>query len=67
MFSDRKACIYLYRQIMGTYEQIGLVVLSSCREYESGAIRKYEFTRPEKEDDRVSHMESLEAQTKAVF
>ena len=67
LFSDRKACFYLYRQIMGAHEQIGLVALSSCREYESGVIRKHEFTRPDKEDDRVSHMESLEAQTGAVF
>ncbi len=52
---------------MGAHEQIGLVALSSCREYESGAIRKHEFTRPDKEDDWVSHMESLEAQTGAVF
>jgi uncharacterized protein (DUF1015 family) len=58
---------YLYRQVMGTHSQTGLVAVTSCQEYLDGIIKKHEFTRPEKEDDRVRHIESLDAQTGPVF
>ncbi len=58
---------YLYRQIMGTHSQTGLVALASCQEYLDGIVKKHEFTRPDKEDDRVRHIETLDAQTGPVF
>ena len=58
---------YLYRQIMGAHAQIGLVALASCQEYLDGIVKKHEFTRPDKEDDRVRHIETLDAQTGPVF
>ncbi len=61
------SCFYLYRQVMGSHSQVGLVAAASCREYIEGAIKKHEFTRPDKEDDRVRHMEALDAQTGPVF
>ncbi|HIG27969.1 MAG TPA: DUF1015 domain-containing protein [Verrucomicrobiales bacterium] len=64
---DKKPCFYLYRQIMGEHSQVGLVALASCREYLDGSIRKHELTRPQKENDRVRHMEALQAQTGPVF
>ena len=64
---DGKAHYYLYRQIMGGHRQLGLVAVVSCAEYDSNIIRKHEFTRPEKEDDRVAHLEALDAQTGPVF
>ncbi|MGA0845005.1 MAG: DUF1015 domain-containing protein [Luteolibacter sp.] len=64
---DPKPMFHLYRQVMGSHEQIGLVALASCREYLEDIVRKHELTRPDKEDDRVRHIESLDAQTGPVF
>jgi uncharacterized protein (DUF1015 family) len=64
---DPRPCFYLYRQIMGDHCQTGLVAAADCRDYLGGVIKKHEFTRPDKEDDRVRHMEALDAQTGPVF
>lgn len=64
---ESQPCFHLYRQIMGDHSQTGLVAAASCQEYLDGIIKKHEFTRPDKEDDRVRHMESLNAQTGPVF
>ncbi len=47
--------------------QTGLVAAASCEDYLSGIIKKHEFTRPDKEDDRVRHIEALNSQTGPVF
>ncbi|HJO08415.1 MAG TPA: DUF1015 family protein [Verrucomicrobiota bacterium] len=65
--TDEQAHYYLYQQIMGEHSQLGLVAVASCAEYSDNTIRKHEFTRPEKEDDRVAHLEALDAQTGPVF
>jgi uncharacterized protein (DUF1015 family) len=64
---DAQPCFYLYRQVMGKHVQIGLVAAASCEEYLSGVIKKHELTRPDKEDDRVRHIEALNSQTGPVF
>jgi uncharacterized protein (DUF1015 family) len=64
---DARPCFYLYRQIMGSHAQVGLVAAASCEEYLTGIIKKHEFTRPDKEDDRVRHIETLNSQTGPVF
>ncbi|MEK7676096.1 MAG: DUF1015 family protein [Verrucomicrobiota bacterium] len=64
---DPQPCFYLYRQIMGRHSQVGLVAAASCEEYLHHAIKKHELTRPDKEDDRVRHIETLNAQTGPVF
>ena len=64
---DTSAAYYVYRQVMGDHEQTGLVAAASVEEYESGLIKKHEFTRPEKEDDRVKHIDCLNAQVGPVF
>lgn len=64
---DAKPCFYLYRQIMGKHSQVGLVAAASCQEYLDGIIKKHELTRPDKEDDRVRHIETLNSQTGPVF
>ena len=56
-----------YRQIMGRHSQTGLVAVASCEEYLKGIVKKHELTRPDKEDDRVRHIETLNAQTGPVF
>lgn len=64
---DAQPSFYLYRQIMGRHSQIGLVAAASCEEYLKGIIKKHELTRPDKEDDRVRHIEALNSQTGPVF
>jgi uncharacterized protein (DUF1015 family) len=64
---DQKRAFYLYRQIMGKHSQTGLVAAASCEEYLKNIIKKHELTRPDKEDDRVRHIETLNAQTGPVF
>ncbi|MEW6646861.1 MAG: DUF1015 family protein [Pseudomonadota bacterium] len=58
---------YLYRLIMGSHQQVGLVAAARVTDYDSNRIRKHEFTRPDKEDDRVRQIDSLSAQTGPVF
>ena len=67
LYQESQPCFYLYRQIMGGHAQIGLVAAASCQEYLDGIIKKHEFTRPDKEDDRVRHIETLNSQTGPVF
>ena len=64
---DGQPCFYLYRQIMGQHAQTGLVAAASCEEYLQNIIKKHELTRVDKEDDRVRHIEALDAQTGPVF
>ncbi len=64
---DAKPCYYLYRQVMGKHSQVGLVAAASCEDYLRNIIKKHEFTRPDKEDDRVRHIETLNSQTGPVF
>ena len=64
---DQTPCFYLYRQIMGRHSQLGLVAVASCEEYLHNQIKKHELTRPDKEDDRVRHIETLDSQTGPVF
>ena len=64
---DEEDNYYVYKQIMGAHEQIGLVAVASVEAYEKNLIKKHEFTRPHKEDDRVNHMKSVGAQVGPVF
>ena len=52
---------------MGRHSQTGLVAAASCEDYLKGIIKKHELTRPDKEDDRVRHIEALNSQTGPVF
>src|SRR4051812_38135318 len=64
---DGNPAFYFYRQIMGGHSQVGLVAAASCEDYLNSIIKKHEFTRPDKEDDRVRHIEILNSQTGPVF
>ena len=64
---DPDPCYYVYRLMMGDHLQTGLVAVASVDDYDSNRIRKHEFTRPEKEDDRVRQIEALNAQTGPVL
>lgn len=59
MVRDAAPALYIYRLTMGDHAQFGLAVGCSVDEYVDGRIKKHEFTRRDKEDDRARHMEVL--------
>ncbi|MBI3560223.1 MAG: DUF1015 domain-containing protein [Gammaproteobacteria bacterium] len=67
LVQDSQPCYYLYRLIMGAHQQTGVVAVASVADYNSNRIRKHEYTRPDKEDDRVRQIDALNAQTGPVF
>lgn len=67
LVADPQPFYYLYRLVMGAHTQTGLVAAASVQAYENGHIRRHEFTRPDKEDDRVRQIDVLNAQTGPVF
>ena len=67
LFRESKPCYYIYRLIMNGRSQTGLVCGSSVDDYENDLIKKHEFTRPEKELDRINHIKTTGAQTGNVF
>ena len=58
---------YIYELVMNGRSQTGLVAASSLDDYDNNIILKHEFTRPEKELDRINHMKTVGAQTGNVF
>jgi len=67
LFQESKECYYIYQLIMNGRSQTGLVAVSSVDDYENDIIKKHEFTRPEKEADRINHIKTSGAQTGNVF
>ncbi len=67
MFQEESPCFYIYRQQMGEQIQTGIVGVVSAREYDEGKIKKHELTRQDKEDDRINHVNEVNAQTGPVF
>jgi uncharacterized protein (DUF1015 family) len=67
LFRESKECYYIYQLVMNGRAQTGLVCVSSVDDYENDIIKKHEFTRPEKEQDRINHIKTSGAQTGNVF
>ncbi len=67
LIRDAEPHYYVYRLKMGDHVQTGIVVAASVADYDTNRIRKHEFTRPDKEDDRVRQIEALNAQTGPVL
>ena len=64
---DQQPAYYVYRLTMGKHVQTGIVAGASVEAYDANRIKKHEFTRPVKEDDRVRQIDALNAQTGPVF
>lgn len=67
LISDPTNCYYIYKQVMGNHTQIGIVAVADVKDYDEGLIKKHEFTRPDKEDDRTRHVDEVGANTEPVF
>ena len=64
---DDKECYYVYAQTMDGRTQYGLVLCAHTDDYASGAIKKHELTRKDKEDDRMVHVRIQNANIEPVF
>jgi uncharacterized protein (DUF1015 family) len=67
LLKEPQPCFYVYQQKMGAHVQAGLVGLCAVSEYESGLIKRHEFTRKDKEDDRTRHVSEQNANAEPVF
>ncbi|MGE7773689.1 DUF1015 domain-containing protein [Chitinophaga sp. NPDC101104] len=67
LFTENTPAYYIYKLVMDGRAQTGLVCASSIDDYNKGIIKKHEFTRPEKEQDRINHITATKAQTGNVF
>lgn len=67
LFQEEKPCYYIYELAWKGRTQTGLVCVSAVADYFKDVIKKHEFTRPEKEKDRIDHMLAIRAQTGNVF
>jgi uncharacterized protein (DUF1015 family) len=64
---DGGRAIWVYRLDMGDHTQVGFVGCAEVQDYADGRIKKHEFTRQDKEDDRTRHVDTLGAHTGPVF
>jgi uncharacterized protein (DUF1015 family) len=64
---DKDECFYVYRLTMDNRSQTGIVGCCHYQQYYDGLIKKHELTRTAKENDRVKHVEVLEANAEPVF
>lgn len=64
---DDEPSYTIYRQVMGDVVQTGVVGVVDVLDYATGRIKKHEFTRPDKEDDRTRHIDALDAHDEPVF
>ena len=67
LIQDESPHFYVYRQKMGTRAQTGIVGVMNASEYDAGKIKKHELTRQDKEEDRIRHVDTVNAQTGPVF
>lgn len=64
---DEMPCLYIYRQIMNGRSQTGIVFCASIDDYLNNVIKKHEFTRADKELDRINHVDYCDANTGPIF
>ncbi|MBQ2758976.1 MAG: DUF1015 domain-containing protein [Clostridia bacterium] len=64
---DSKNQLYIYRQVMGNNCQTGIVGCASIDDYMNGVIKRHELTRADKEEDRIRHVDTCDANTGPIF
>ncbi len=64
---DPRPCYYVYAQTMDGRTQYGIVLCAHTDDYSSGAIKKHELTRKDKEDDRMVHVRIQNANIEPVL
>lgn len=64
---DSKDIYYIYELTMDSREQTGIVACAAIDDYINGTIKKHENTRADKELDRITHVDTCNAQTGPIF
>ncbi|MHB8125064.1 MAG: DUF1015 domain-containing protein [Desulfitobacteriaceae bacterium] len=64
---DKNNSLYIYKQVMSGRAQIGLVGCTSIDDYLNDIIKKHEYTRADKELDRINHVDYCNANTGPIF
>lgn len=67
LVEDQQPTLYIYRQTMDGRHQTGIVGCVSIDDYLNNVIKKHEFTRVEKELDRINHFDHCNTNTEPVF
>lgn len=67
LIRDDEPMLYIYKQVMDGRSQTGIVGCVSIDEYLNDTIKKHEFTRVEKELDRINHFDRCNTNTEPVF
>ena len=67
LVKDPKPKFYIYAQTMDGRTQYGIAGAAFCEDYQNGIIKKHELTRPDKEDDRMVHIKTINANAEPVF
>ncbi len=67
LVQDPEEYYYVYAQTMDGRTQYGLAMCCHYEDYRSGAIKKHELTRPDKEEDRMIHVRNQQANIEPVF
>ena len=67
MKQDETPCYYIYELTRKGKTQTGLVGCCSIDDYMKGIVKKHELTREDKEQDRIHHVDSCNANTGPIF
>lgn len=67
LIQDKKPCMYIYRLTMNGKSQTGIVCCTSIDDYINNIIKKHEYTRQDKEMDRIRHVDYCNANTGPIF
>jgi uncharacterized protein (DUF1015 family) len=67
LVQEKEKAFYIYTLVMDGHPQTGLVSLASIDDYQNNVIKKHEFTRAEKEADRIRHVDVTNFHTGPIF
>ena len=67
LIQDKEPVMYIYRQIMNGRSQTGLIAVQHIDDYLEGKVKIHELTREDKEKDRITHIDTVNAHTGPVF
>lgn len=67
LIQDQTPCLYIYRQEMNGRVQTGIVGCAGIDDYKNNIIKKHEHTLAKKEQDRINHVNTCDANTGPIF
>lgn len=67
LIQDSEPCLYIYKQVMNDRSQTGIVGCASIDDYMNNVIKKHEHTLAKKEQDRINHVNTCDANTGPIF